>query len=1079
MIIRCFTSFLLVFFSSVNVILSQKLKEISEYEFEKYAVEQGTAMNASLVVFEDTYGYIWLGSQSGVDRFDGYNFKNFANVSSDSSSTNLKWVNAIAEDGIGNIWATDQFGNVSNYKRSESKWVNYYPNYKDLLTNIPEGSNLDFIPQPRSLVVTKDGRYAFIGVWGFGLIRIDSENGSQKLYQDDFRFPIWSDINSADKMINDMDWLDDDNILIGTGDGFRIFNIKKEEYTSEFLRTQKKNLGVDWPDDRYWIRKFEIIDDNNLWIAARNGIIYRYKIDDNLLENFSEKTELSNIEATHIFLDKESNHLWITIDNIGIDILDANSNNVIKLRDNNSPIIGKEFNNVIKDNQNNIWVSSATDGLLKFDPNKKKFKAISKDKPKGYNLGFSIAWGAHIDKKGVVWIGTRDPGGGIVGLDLKNNKRYFSGRVIGNGAAVYSITEDNIGNIWAIRGTNSIWLKKENEDSFNWLGSYDNLRKDKSFFNILTQGHLTYDKNLIVPSDRTVWLADAEGNPVFEEYTILTNLIKDKIRAFSRKDSTSSYVIADGSIWLWNEKKNTVSNLTPDIEIPIFESFAQAPVAEYKNKIYIPTYGNGIMLVDIQSQELSYITVNEGLPNMYLYNMFIDKDNFLWMSSNKGILKYDPDNLEFSQYTPVDGTQEYEYNAGTAWQAEDGFIVMGGLNGINYFNPTKLDENRLPPKVLIQNINIGGIDNIFESVSNDDYQEIEFKNNSISFEYLALSFRNTKQNQYKYKMEGYDQDWIDAGDRRFASYTNLPIGSYTFRVQGSNNDGIWNEVGATYKLIILPPWYRTYFAYASYVLLLAFGFRSFGKYQAKKSLEQADNERRAGELEEAKKIQESMLPKVFPSSKQFDVSAGLVTSTEIGGDYYDFFEKRDTLYAVCGDATGHGTASGMMVSIIKSGLNGLPALSTNKVLYELNNIVKKIDLGTLKMSLNICEVTKSSITLSSAAMPPIYLYNSKSKKTEEILIRGLPLGGLKNETFDIQKRKFNKGDVLVLLSDGLPEAENDAGELYDYERVIDLISKNASKSAEELKSKLIGEVDIWLKGGIPDDDVTIVVIKKN
>ena len=282
MIIRCFTSFLLVFFSSVNVILSQKLKEISEYEFEKYAVEQGTAMNASLVVFEDTYGYIWLGSQSGVDRFDGYDFKNFANVSSDSSSTNLKWVNAIAEDGIGNIWATDQFGNVSNYKRSESKWVNYYPNYKDLLTNIPEGSNLDFIPQPRSLVVTKDGRYAFIGVWGFGLIRIDSENGSQKLYQDDFRFPIWSDINSADKMINDMDWLDDDNILIGTGDGFRIFNIKKEEYTSEFLRTQKKNLGVDWPDDRYWIRKFEIIDDNNLWIAARNGIIYRYKIDDNL-----------------------------------------------------------------------------------------------------------------------------------------------------------------------------------------------------------------------------------------------------------------------------------------------------------------------------------------------------------------------------------------------------------------------------------------------------------------------------------------------------------------------------------------------------------------------------------------------------------------------------------------------------------------------------------------------------------------------------------------------------------------------------------------------------------------------------
>ena len=188
--------------------------------------------------------------------------------------------------------------------------------------------------------------------------------------------------------------------------------------------------------------------------------------------------------------------------------------------------------------------------------------------------------------------------------------------------------------------------------------------------------------------------------------------------------------------------------------------------------------------------------------------------------------------------------------------------------------------------------------------------------------------------------------------------------------------------------------------------------------------------------------------------------------------------NKNSIYAVCGDATGHGTSSGMMVSIIKSGLNGLPSLSTDKVLYELNNIVKKIDLGTLKMSLNICEVKNGSITLSSAAMPPIYLYNSKSKKTEEILIRGLPLGGLKNETFDIQKKKFNKGDVLVMLSDGLPEAENDAGELYDYERVVKLITQNATKTAEQIKDKMIGEVDIWLDGRVPDDDVSIVVVKK-
>ena len=349
---------------------------------------------------------------------------------------------------------------------------------------------------------------------------------------------------------------------------------------------------------------------------------------------------------------------------------------------------------------------------------------------------------------------------------------------------------------------------------------------------------------------------------------------------------------------------------------------------------------------------------------------------------------------------------------------------------------------------------------------------------TVRLEYAYPVFNKEENNEYRVFLKGQDSDTSEWSKNSFREYTNLPEKDYEFLIQARDTNGNESEF-INYNFTILPPWYRTYAAYAGYIFLLVFGFRSFGKYQAKKSLEKADNERRAGELEEAKKIQESMLPKVFPTSKAYDISAGLVTSTEIGGDYYDFFENKNSIYAVCGDATGHGTSSGMMVSIIKSGLNGLPSLSTDKVLYELNNIVKKIDLGTLKMSLNICEVKNGSITLSSAAMPPIYLYNSKSKKTEEILIRGLPLGGLKNETFDIQKKKFNKGDVLVMLSDGLPEAENDAGELYDYERVMELINKNASKTAEQIKDKMIGEVDIWLDGRVPDDDVSIVVIKKN
>ena len=454
-----------------------------------------------------------------------------------------------------------------------------------------------------------------------------------------------------------------------------------------------------------------------------------------------------------------------------------------------------------------------------------------------------------------------------------------------------------------------------------------------------------------------------------------------------------------------------------------------------------------------------------------------DSENNYWLSSSGiNVIRFNEDftfNLSKFEWGEID-VNELSGRIFVEGSGENETFWLGSLN-------SKLIR-WLPRRSIKNQSNILPVfrglysQNILQKES-ENIELLYDSSRTVKLEYAYPVFNKEENNEFRVFLKGQDIDTSDWSSTSFREYTNLSEKNYEFFVQARDTNGNESEF-ISYTFTILPPWYRTYAAYASYLILLAFGFRAFGKYQAKKSLEQADNERRAGELEEAKKIQQSMLPKVFPSSKLFDVSAGLVTSTEIGGDYYDFFEKKDTLYAVCGDATGHGTASGMMVSIIKSGLNGLPALSTNKVLYELNNIVKKIDLGTLKMSLNICEVTKDSITLSSAAMPPIYLYNSKTKSTEEILIRGLPLGGLRNETFDIEKRKFNKGDVLVLLSDGLPEAENDSGELYDYDRVIKLINKNASKSAEELKDKLIGEVDTWLKGGIPDDDVTIVVIKK-
>jgi serine phosphatase RsbU (regulator of sigma subunit) len=267
-----------------------------------------------------------------------------------------------------------------------------------------------------------------------------------------------------------------------------------------------------------------------------------------------------------------------------------------------------------------------------------------------------------------------------------------------------------------------------------------------------------------------------------------------------------------------------------------------------------------------------------------------------------------------------------------------------------------------------------------------------------------------------------------------------------------------------------------------FTLFFIIGFTSYTIYNKQKQKERArkrEEDRKNKELQAARDLQLSMLPKKVPQIANLDIASFIRSSTEVGGDYYDFFEhKGSALYSICGDATGHGVASGMMVSVTKAGLNGIDALPANTILHKLNNVVKNIDLGTLRMSLNIVQIKPTEFELSSAAMPPVYHYVAATNKVEEILIKGLPLGGLKEEHFDSITRSFNAGDIIIQLSDGLPEAPNLSGEMYDYERLRLLIEDNGHKTAQGMIDALMASVDDWLQGLHNPDDITLVVIKK-
>ncbi len=253
----------------------------------------------------------------------------------------------------------------------------------------------------------------------------------------------------------------------------------------------------------------------------------------------------------------------------------------------------------------------------------------------------------------------------------------------------------------------------------------------------------------------------------------------------------------------------------------------------------------------------------------------------------------------------------------------------------------------------------------------------------------------------------------------------------------------------------------------------------YNRMKQKNKIRQIEEDRKNNELKAARDLQLSFLPKSLPNRNDLDIATFIRSSTEVGGDYYDFFpQDNGNIYSICGDATGHGVTSGMMVSITKAGLNGIDALAPNIILQKLNKVVKKVDLGTLRMSLNIVEISNNELNISSAAMPPIYLYKANSNTVEEIMNSGLPLGGLRHEDFDQLTRSFEPGDVLIQLSDGLPEAPNKSGEMYDYDRLRSLIQTACSQSAQEIINTLVQSVDLWMGGSHNPDDITLVVIKK-
>ena len=604
-----------------------------------------------------------------------------------------------------------------------------------------------------------------------------------------------------------------------------------------------------------------------------------------------------------------------------------------------------------------------------------------------------------------------------------------------------------------------------------------------------------------------------------DTYKRILNELEDEIskKSFMPVESVSSIFLSkkyENILWIGtnrsklfrcNLKDNSFIEFLPDSIVDNSATNIVADILEDSDGILWLATNKGLAEFDPSNEKFNVYTDADGLPTNSIAAIQEDPYGNIWVSSIAGLTKIvrtpGEKKYTFINIDIADGLQGYSFT-NASWKTKDGELFFGGFNGVNSFYSGML--NQTSPDIVITDFKVANQSITAETEDSpiaDDINEIKsielpYSQNDFSFEFAAVHFSRPQRNKIAYKLDGVNDDWV-YDNRRFVSFANLSPGDYVFRLKGANGDGVWNEEEKVITITILPPWWRTVWAYILYGFIVVAGVFGVDRFQRKRLLKraresarmketelraqlaEAENARKSRELEEARSLQLSMLPKELPQLPNLDIAVYMKTATEVGGDYYDFQVGMDgTLTIVIGDATGHGLKAGTMVTATKSLFNTLGSNSDILLTFnEITRCIKQMQIHMLSMCLTMMKIRGNKMIMSAAGMPPALIYRKNTMAVEEIVLKGMPLGAVTDFPYQLKETNLNPGDTVLLLSDGLPELFDKNKEMFSYERVVQVFSKHAHKSPEEIIEGLKRAGSDWVEDTDPDDDVTFVVLK--
>lgn len=845
-----------------------------DLKFKQISVEQGLSQSIVQCILQDSLGFMWFGTEGGLNKYDGFNFTIYKphpfDTTSISDSDILYIYEAPSEPEV--IWVGTKNGGLNRLDRKTEKFTHFKNIPRDstslghnLVGYIYEDSHTDF------WVLTADG----------GLDRLNRETGKFTRFRYDPNNP-----NSISHNIIKVFYEDSFGVIwLGTQAGLNKFD--REE--NRFSRYAHDPLNPNSLSFDYITSILQSsAEPEILWIGTgdprtlEGGGLNRYDMNLSEFKHYKHDSKnpksISSNLISRIHEDKNG-YLWIG--SWGLNKFDPKTGLFTTyLPDPENPTSMMNFIVYLyEDSKGYLWLQTwpEDDGLHRFDPIAEKFTHYRHDANNPHSLSVNEVITFYEDRTGVMWFGTDV--GGVNKLDLSGSKFYTQTMNPHNPNSlsnhiVRSIWEDQSGMLWVgvadsglnkinretgkvthyfpdpeninSLGDDDVWSIFEDHSGILWLGTH---RGGLNRFDPVQESftHYLHDENnpnslshniiwAIYESPRepgVLWIGTEGGGinrfdtekEVFKRYQHNPN---DQ-QSLSHNYTRVIYEDSAGDLWFgtFGGGLNRFDRVTEKFEVfrhdpqnsnSLSTDNIQAIYGDRSGILWIGTYGGGLNRFDTKTETVTIFTEqNSDLCNNVVYGILEDGQRNLWISTNNGLSRFNPQENTFYTYTQDDGLQSNEFNGSATFKSRSGEMFFGGIDGFSSFYPDKLQHNEFLPQIALtgftlygQSVKIGGDSPLRSHINETKEINLDYWQNDISIEYAALHFSNPANNRYAYKLENYEDHWRQVGIERSATYTNLDPGEYTFRVKASNSDGLWNEKDTNVRIVISPPFWQTW-----------------------------------------------------------------------------------------------------------------------------------------------------------------------------------------------------------------------------------------------------------------------------